>query len=39
MTIESMALLANVLGAQPFELLMPPNRREKRRPGRPKKER
>lgn len=38
MTIESIVLLAGVLGAQPFELLVPPLRREKRRPGRPKKE-
>lgn len=38
MTIESIVLLAGVLGAQPFELLMAPLRREKRRPGRPKKD-
>lgn len=37
LTIESLTLLAGVLGVAAFELLRPPRSRAKRRPGRPRK--
>jgi transcriptional regulator with XRE-family HTH domain len=37
LTIESLALLASVLGVEAFELLIAPKGRAKRKPGRPRK--